>query len=244
MSPHRRTSRAVAASATRVVAVAASVLAVALVAITAAPSVAAPVRPSASPTSVLVTVSDLLKFTPDQISATPGVTVSLVVQQLGTTGHTFTLSSVTVAAGGSLGANTTPAQVYAFVRAHPPTLNLSIPATMGAKVRATFVAPPAGVYEYFCTVPSHVQSGMHGLLYSGVAPPSPSSANNTASMGEFVISGAILVLVVIGIALGFVVGRRRGSVHEMPPERLGYPETPPAAPPAEPPPAEPWRRRP
>ncbi|MCI4365916.1 MAG: hypothetical protein L3K10_07675, partial [Thermoplasmata archaeon] len=54
----------------------------------------------------------------------------------------------------------------------------------------------------------------------------------------FIIVGTIVVLTVIAIVLGFVVGRRRGAVHEMPPERLGYPEprlpTEPAPPPRPP----------
>ena len=37
-----------------------------------------------------------------------------------------------------------------------------------------------------------------------------------------------MALTVIAIVLGFVVGRRKGSEFEMPPERLGYPE--PSAP--------------
>jgi len=40
----------------------------------------------------------------------------------------------------------------------------------------------------------------------------------------FIIIGTIVSLVVIALVLGFVVGRRKGAEHEMPPERLGYPE--------------------
>ena len=48
----------------------------------------------------------------------------------------------------------------------------------------------------------------------------------------FIISGTIAGLVVLALVLGFVIGRRKGAVHEMPPERLGYPE--PALPSPEP----------
>jgi plastocyanin len=187
--------------------------------------------------TVAVTVSDTLRFVPDVISVTPGAPVTISVEQLGTIGHTFTLASLSSSAGGNLSTSDTPAQVFAFLRAHPPLVNLSIPSATGSKVSATFTAPAAGIYLYFCTVPGHFQAGMHGSLYSGVSPPPPSSPNSTGAQGVIGIAGGVMGLVTLGIVLGFVFGRRPGSKHEMAPERLGYPELPPSGP--QPPPGNP-----
>lgn len=102
-------------------------------------------------------------------------------------------------------------------------LNASYPQT----VQGNFTAPGPGWYEFICTVPGHFQEGMIGFIAFGEAVPSNLSAGPAAmgaGLAVFIIVGTIVTLTVLMLVLGFVVGRRRGSVHEMPPERLGYPE--------------------
>ncbi len=84
----------------------------------------------------------------------------------------------------------------------------------------------------YCLIPGHFP-GMYGLLGSG-EPGSGGSISTGPGAAVFIIGGTIAGLVVIAIVLGFVVGKRRGSHDEMPPERLGYPEQPTVAPPAPP----------
>ena len=106
-------------------------------------------------------------------------------------------------------------------------INASGPGT----VSGHFTSPGPGWYEFVCLESGHFLSGMYGFIAFGMNLP----ANLTVSSGTpgpgaalFIIIGSIVSLVVIALVLGFVVGRRQGSQHEMPPERLGYAE-PPAA---------------
>lgn len=112
----------------------------------------------------------------------------------------------------------------------------SINATGPGTVTGSFRSPAAGWYEFVCLEPGHFALGMYGFIAFGEALPTNLTVTAT-SMGAgaavFIIVGTITALVVVAIVLGFVVGRRRGSEFEMPPERLGYAE-PPAVPAGEP----------
>lgn len=102
----------------------------------------------------------------------------------------------------------------------------------------TFNAPATGWYEFLCTISGHYQAGMFGFIAFGEALPTNLSVGPTSQgpgLVVFLIVGSIVALTVLAIVLGFVVGRRHGAVHEMPPERLGYPEPAPPPPAAEPP---------
>ena len=111
----------------------------------------------------------------------------------------------------------------------------------GGYNNSSFTSPKAaGWYEFVCTEPGHFQAGMYGFIAFGENLP----ANLTLGSGSpgpglavFIIIGTIVALTVLAIVLGFIVGQREGSRHEMPPERLGYPE--PSSP--EPLPATPGR---
>lgn len=107
-----------------------------------------------------------------------------------------------------------------------------------------FTSPGPGWYEFVCLEAGHFESGMYGFIAFGENLPSNltvSAASTGPGAAVFIIVGTISALVVIAIVLGFVVGRRRGSEFEMPPERLGYAE-PPVAPANEPlPPGSPPR---
>ncbi|MCI4363392.1 MAG: hypothetical protein L3K13_03695 [Thermoplasmata archaeon] len=171
--------------------------------------------------SLSVSVADTFVFTPQTLMAhAPGDNVTITVTQLGsTTPHTFTLSSVT---NYTFPSSDSPSSIQAFLAAHHPLVNLTIQMTTGFTASATFVAPPLGVYEYICLEQGHFGSGMLGFFGSGVAPTGP--AGPGAPVGVYIIAGIVVSLVVLALVLGFVVGKREGSKHEMPPERLGYPE--------------------
>ena len=120
---------------------------------------------------------------------------------------------------------------------------VNLVANGGTQVTGNFTAPGIGWYEFVCTESGHFQEGMYGFIAFGEALPSnlTTGAPSTGpGLAVFIITGTIVTLVVIALVLGFVVGRRRGAEHEMPPERLGYPEPPsptglPPAMPAPPP---------
>ncbi len=102
----------------------------------------------------------------------------------------------------------------------------------------------ASWYEFLCTEGGHFQEGMYGYVAFGEDLPANltvSTPYTGAGLAVFIIVGTIVTLTVIAIVLGFVVGRRRGSEFEMPPERLGYaePPSPPASPPLKPGPPTP-----
>jgi plastocyanin len=100
----------------------------------------------------------------------------------------------------------------------------------------SFTSPGPGWYEFVCLEPGHFTSGMYGFIAFGMNLPgnlTVSAASTAPGAAVFIIVGTIASLVVIALVLGFVVGRRRGSEFEMPPERLGYAE-PPTAPVEEP----------
>ncbi len=96
-------------------------------------------------------------------------------------------------------------------------------------------------YTFVCMESGHFQQGMYGYVAFGeLLPPNLSFASGSPGPGLalFIIVGTIVSLTVLAIVLGFVVGKRKGGEHEMPPERLGYPEPPtgqPAPPHARPP---------
>ncbi|MCI4345654.1 MAG: hypothetical protein L3K07_02715 [Thermoplasmata archaeon] len=170
--------------------------------------------------SLGVSVTDTFVFTPETMMAkAPGDNVTITVTQLGSTLHTFTLSSVT---NYTFPSSDSTASLQAYLAAHHPLVNLTIQGTTGYTASATFTAPPLGVYEYVCLESGHFQAGMIGFFGSGVSPAAP--AGPGAPVGVYIIAGVVVSLVVLALVLGFVVGKREGSKHEMPPERLGYPE--------------------
>ncbi len=109
----------------------------------------------------------------------------------------------------------------------------------GIVASGTFTSPATpGWYEFVCLEPGHFGQGMYGFIAFGENLPANltvSAPSTGPGVAVFIISGTIVALVVIALVLGFVFGQRRGAEHEMPPERLGYPEPPrPVVPPATP----------
>ncbi len=133
---------------------------------------------------------------------------------------------------------------YLDTMVHEHGYLVSINASQNSYGYASFTTPSTvGYYEFFCWEPGHLQEGMWGIVAFGEPVPSNISLGGGtpgAGLAVFIIVGTIVTLTVLAIVLGFVVGKRRGSEFEMPPERLGYPEPPaaggtPAAPPKNPP---------
>jgi uncharacterized cupredoxin-like copper-binding protein len=195
----------------------------------------------AGATTVDVTATTTFSYTPntfEQVATNTTITVSLT--DAGSIAHTFTIigregyvipSTISGTAFDNLVYGHTPAALF--------NLNIS---SVGTQT-GTFPAPGPGWYEIVCTEPGHFQEGMYGFIAFGMNLPS----NLTVSSGVpgpgaalFIIIGTIVSLVVIALVLGFVVGRREGARHEMPPERLGYAE--PSAPGAPLPPTPDDRR--
>ncbi|HYK92472.1 MAG TPA: hypothetical protein VEY07_00305 [Thermoplasmata archaeon] len=185
-----------------------------------------PAVSSAGSESLTVTVGTALQFTLSTDEVTPGDNVTVTLVQTSDTEHTFTLLN---APNFQFNWSTTSADssshILAFLAAHHPLVNVTIAGNPGTET-ATFVAPPFGLYEYLCLASGHFAAGMWGILGSGEHGSSGATANTGPGAPVFIISGSIAALVVLALVLGFVIGRRRGAVHEMPPERLGYPEPP------------------
>lgn len=189
-----------------------------------AAAAASQARPEAT-TTLTVTVGTPFAFTLSSNEVQPGQTIDVSLIQTSTTVHTFTLLNATNFQFNwtSNSADSLP-HIYAFLHAHPPLVNYTFPAAP-ATGSASFVAPALGQYEYLCLEPGHFAAGMWGLLGSGEAGSGGASGSSTGPGAPvFIIAGTIAGLVVLSIVLAFVVGQREGSKHEMPPERLGYPE--------------------
>ena len=194
-----------------------------------------PARAAGGTATLTVTVGTVFSFTLSSNEVSPGDNVSVVFVQTDDVVHTFTLLDAPgFQFNWSSSSSDSLSHIDAFLAAHPPLVNLTAPSSQG-QVTGSFIAPAFGLYEYLCLVPGHFAAGMWGILGSG----EPGSGGATPDTGPgapvFIIVGTIAGLVVATLVLAFVIGRRKGAVHEMPPERLGYAEpTSPAGAPAPP----------
>ncbi len=193
-----------------------------------------------------VTGSDTYRFTPDIISDLPlSTNITVTFTDAGSELHTFTILNYE---GANFNNNTTDIAPIAYpvgtaANGSGPGSLININATSApAEFTKHFTSPSAaGWYEFVCTESGHFSLGMYGYIAFGEAVPvglAPPSGPGGPGAAVFIIVGTIVSLTVIAIVLGFVVGRRRGSAFEMPPERTGYPEPQPGAP-APPPPSGP-----
>jgi len=199
-------------------------------------------------TTVTVTATSTFSFTPNVINEVPAgaaVTFDFVNGDTNGLTHTFTIlacPNITIPTTGPYADN-----VSAFTggaKCGTPLLNL-VPAPKSSKSMTVTTPTKPQWYEFVCTEPGHFEQGMYGFIaFDSIVPANVTPLPGTpgAGLAVFIIVGTIVTLTVIAIVLGFVVGRREGSQHEMPPERLGYaePGSPPArpkSPPNAPPPA-------
>ncbi len=198
---------------------------------------ASPVKTNAS-ASLAVTTTAPYTFDPNFFQQVPtNTTITVTVTDADTLAHTFSIinwQGVNIPAS---------ADIPQVVATHGTLFSANVTGA-GDVATGTFTSPGVGWYEFVCQEPGHFQAGMYGFIAFGMNLPSNLSVT-TGPTGPgaavFIIVGTIVGLVVIAIVLGFVVGQRRGSEFEMPPERLGYaePSTPaggsPPSPPAQPP---------
>lgn len=209
-----------------------------------------PPPPSALPTSLTVTANNYY-FSATTNELSPNATITITFVDATTSPHTFTLSPVQgVAIPQSVWGNNV-SSYFTHINM-TPLISISLPLGNGADiVTENFSAPATGWYEFVCEVPGHFGLGMLNALGFGVpAPSNLTGGGTTVQVGwqVYAIAGTIVALVVLALVLGFVSGQRKGGIHEMPPERLGYPEEPPTAPlpsgPNAPPPPQPPPARP
>jgi len=181
--------------------------------------------PTVAGNSIDVTASSGYAFTPNTFEqVATGTNISVSFTDASSISHTFTIiGREGWVVPSSISSSDFSNLVYG--KAPPVVFNLNVSGV--GTVSGSFAAPAAGWYEFVCTEPGHFQSGMYGFIAFGMNLPT----NLTVSSGMpgpgaalFIIIGTIVSLVVIALVLGFVVGRRKGAVHEMPPERLGYAE--------------------
>ncbi|MGA7922975.1 MAG: hypothetical protein WCA77_03260 [Thermoplasmata archaeon] len=179
------------------------------------------VRTAQGACSVTVTVSAAIAFAVSNDYCTTSH-IALEMLETSASPHTFTLSP---AANYSFNSNNMTSDLQSFFSAHPPVVNIVPAPTPGAANFTNFTMPGTiGVFEFVCMEQGHFQEGMYGFIGINMTPPGGGGGPTAPGAAVFIIAGTIAGLVVIAIVLGFVVGRRRGSEEEMPPERLGYPE--------------------
>jgi uncharacterized cupredoxin-like copper-binding protein len=186
-------------------------------------------------TTVDVTTTAPFMFDPNTFQdVATNTTITVTVTDADTLPHTFSILNLegTVLPWPS-------ADIPAEFAAHGALVIINVTGS-GDVVAKTFTSPGVGWYEFVCQEAGHFASGMYGFIAFGENLPANLTVSTAATgpgAAVFIIIGSIVSMVVIAIVLGFVVGRRRGSEFEMPPERLGYaePSSPGGAPPPPPP---------
>jgi len=187
---------------------------------------------TAAGSTIDVTASSGYAYTPNTFEqVTSNTTISVSFTDATSISHTFTIIG---REGWVIPSSISATDFSGLVYGHAPPVLFNLNISGVGTATATFASPGPGWYEFVCTEPGHFQSGMYGFIAFGMSLPS----NLTVSSGLpgpgaalFIIIGTIVSLVVIALVLGFVAGRRKGAMHEMPPERLGYAEPPaPGAP--------------
>jgi hypothetical protein len=196
-----------------------------------APARGQPVEVDTS-TALAVTATAPYKFIQSTYEQLPtNTTINVTFTDADTLAHTFSILNWE---GVVIPSSADPATLF---QQHGSLFEIN--ASGSGNYVGSFVSPGPGWYEFVCLEPGHFQSGMYGFIAFGINLPgnlTVSAGPTGPGAGVFIISGAIVALVVIALVLGFVVGRRKGSEFEMPPERLGYPEPSGAPEPASSPP--------
>jgi uncharacterized cupredoxin-like copper-binding protein len=194
-------------------------------------------------TTIQVTAESGFMFTPSTLQqVATNTTVAITFTDNDAVDHTFTIIGKQ---GWVIPSDYSSGQIDALAFGHSPAalvnLNASSVGNPGDVQYGNVTVPSPGWYEFVCTEPGHFQNGMYGFVAFGMNLPANltvTTADTNPGVAVFIIVGTIVGLVVIALVLGFVVGRRRGSAYEMPPQRLGYaePEAPESGrPPARPP---------
>ena len=117
--------------------------------------------------NVTINTTDAPVFVPNALPATAGQNLTIKLVNSGTYDHTFTLSR-----NGSetFPRNWTPSQLSAYFSAHPPLVNVSMPASSTHFVNLSVNASMAGGhFEFVSLIPYQFQAGLFGFL--NVTPP-------------------------------------------------------------------------
>lgn len=121
---------------------------------------AAPALPSH--VNVTINTSDVPAFVPNAIHATSGQNLTITLHNNGTYNHTFTLSS---SGSERFPQNWSPTQLSAYFSAHPPLLNVTMPAGSTTAVNLSVNASMAGGhFEFVSLIPYQFQAGLYGFL--------------------------------------------------------------------------------
>lgn len=159
--------------------------------------------PSSSPTVVMLQTTTSFSYEPSTFTVAPGASVEVVVTQMTSVGHTFT---VVDAVNATIPSSDTTAEMLAYVQLHGTIANQSIPATLGSQTTINFTAPSVqGTYEFLCEIHFPVMVGQ--MLVSSSASPSGSSSSGLSTTEWIAIGAGVAVVVVAGVVV--VVRRRR-----------------------------------
>lgn len=145
-------------------------------------------------------------FTPDTLvissATTFPITVSVQVENLGSTYHTFTIE-------GQNNNTLNPGNFSTYFATHPPLANVNVPTTPGVPAWANFTITGKGAYEYICEASGHFAGGMFGWLYVGWSPAAPPAPPSSALVDvAFLIGGgALLLLALVLTVIASLVGR-------------------------------------
>jgi uncharacterized cupredoxin-like copper-binding protein len=128
--------------------------------ISAAPAAAAHVN-------VTINTTDVPAFVPNAIHATAGQNLTIKLVNNGTYNHTFTMSSNGTE---QFPLNWSPTQLSGYFAAHPPLVNVSMPAHSTQSVNLAVNSSMAGGhFEFVSLIPYQFQAGLFGFL--NVTPP-------------------------------------------------------------------------
>jgi uncharacterized cupredoxin-like copper-binding protein len=122
---------------------------------------------ASSHVNVTINTTSVPAFVPNAIHATAGQNLTITLVNNGTYNHTFTLSSNGTE---EFPLNWSPTQLSAYFTAHPPLVNVSMPAHSTEYVNLSVNASMAGGhFEFVSIVPYQFQAGLYGFL--NVTPP-------------------------------------------------------------------------
>jgi uncharacterized cupredoxin-like copper-binding protein len=117
--------------------------------------------------NVTINTSAAPAFVPNAIHATAGENLTITLHNNGTYNHTFTLSSNGTE---TFPLNWSPTELSGYFSAHPPLVNVSMPAHSTETVNLSVNSSMAGGhFEFVSVVPYQFQAGLYGFL--NVTPP-------------------------------------------------------------------------
>jgi uncharacterized cupredoxin-like copper-binding protein len=109
---------------------------------------------------VVVTMTDQLKFEPNEITVEAGRPVLLTIENAGLALHDFTIGEMAVHVSHSEGASDDMAHMEG--QEHDNAVHMALDG--GATGTVEFTPEEAGEYQFHCTVLGHTESGMFGTL--------------------------------------------------------------------------------